>query len=193
MTLAQKPTIGPAVEPVLLAEAKLHLRVDTTDEDPEITLMIEAAREICEMISGRQFINATWPEYFDRFPSPELRLARPPLSSITSIQYVDTGGTTQTWDSGDYQVDTISEPARVKPVFGGSFPSTRDDYNAVTVTFVAGYGTAGSDVPPIYRRAIKFLVGHWFLNREAWLTRTTTNEVHDALHALLDVNRIMTF
>lgn len=192
MTLAQVPSVPPTIDPVTLAEAKLSLRVDHTAEDDEITEMISAATLQCEFMCGRQFIHATWIEYFDVFPT-EIRLARPPLSTITSIQYVDADGATQTWAAGERQVDAISEPARIKPAFGESYPSTRDDYNAVIVTFVAGYGAAASSVPDIYKRAIKLLAGHWYLNREAYLLGTMANEVRDALRALLNINRIMTF
>lgn len=193
MSLAQRPTTGPAVEPVTLAEAKVRCRIDTTDEDSTHTDMIVAAREYCEGVVGRQFINATWKEYFDRFPSDEIRLSKPPLSSVTSITYVDADGDTQTWTASLYQTDAISEPARIKPAYGESWPTTRDDtYNAITVTFVAGYGAAASDVPPNFKQAIFLLVGLWHRDREAWVDRRTA-EVHDGLRSLLHLNKSYVF
>lgn len=197
MSLAQRPTTGPAVEPITLAEAKLHIHVDTTDEDTLHTDMIVAAREDCEGITGRQFIHATWKEYFDRFPSSEILLSRPPLSSgetpITSITYVDVDGDEQTWTASLYQVDAVSEPARIKPVDSESWPSTQGNtYNAVTVTFVAGYGAAASDVPPTFKQAILLLVGLWHRDREAWVDRRTA-EVQDGLRSLLHLNKAYVF
>lgn len=197
MSLAQRPTTGPLVEPVSLAEAKLHFHVDTTDEDPTHTAMIVAAREYCEGVVGRQFIHATWKEYFDRFPSDEMRLSRLPLSSgatpVTSITYVDVDGATITWTASLYQVDAIGEPAKIKPAYGESWPTARDDtYNAITVTYVAGYGAAASDVPPNFKQAIFLLVGLWHRDREAWVDRRTA-EVQAGLRSLLHLNKAYVF
>ena len=46
----------PAEEPVSLAEARLHLRVDFTDDDALITSLIAAARQAAETLTGRQFV-----------------------------------------------------------------------------------------------------------------------------------------
>lgn len=193
MSLAQRPTTGPAVEPVTRAEAKLHMRVETTAEDSTHTAMIKAAREYCEGVVGRQFVYATWKEYFDRFPSDEIRMSKPPLSSVTSITYVDVDGNTQTWTASLYQTDAISEPARIKPVDGESWPTTQDNtYNAVTVTFVAGYGAAASDVPTNFKQAIFLLVGLWHRDREAWVDRRTA-EVQAGLRSLLHLNKAYVF
>lgn len=192
MTLAQRPTTPPVDEPVTLAEVKKQLRIDTTVEDSLHESWITIAREYCEMRTGRQFIDATWKEYFDGFSS-EMRLARPPLSSITSITYVDDAGDTQTLDSSVYQFDTISEPGRIKLADQQSWPSTRADYNAVIVTFVAGYGTAASDVPPGYRHAILMLVAYWNEFREAAIEGREIKSVPMAVDTLLESNRIQRF
>ena len=53
----------PAEEPVSLAEAKLHLRVDIADDDALITALISAARQAAETITGRQIVTARWNEW----------------------------------------------------------------------------------------------------------------------------------
>ena len=54
-----KVVTPPATEPVTLAEAKLHLRVDGSDEDALITRLISAAREQCEQELGRALADPT--------------------------------------------------------------------------------------------------------------------------------------
>ncbi len=132
--------IAPAVEPVTLAEAKLHLRVDHSDEDALISSLISAARRYAETFTGRQIITATWELTLDAFPWI-IEPPHPLLQSITSIVYVDVDGVSQTLDASIYQVDITSTPGRVKPAFGEVWPGTRSQFNAVTVTYVAGYGT----------------------------------------------------
>lgn len=50
----------PAGEPVSLAEAKQHLRVDGGDDDLLIGSLITAARQAAETKTGRQLITARW-------------------------------------------------------------------------------------------------------------------------------------
>ena len=52
--------IPPAEEPVSLAEAKQHLRVDSGDDDLLIGSLISAARQAAETKTGRQLITARW-------------------------------------------------------------------------------------------------------------------------------------
>ena len=47
----------PAVEPVTVAEAKAHLRVDISDDDTYIGTLITAAREWCEEYLDRSALN----------------------------------------------------------------------------------------------------------------------------------------
>ena len=62
----------PAGEPVSLAEAKLHLRVDFDDDDSLIQVLISAARQAAETLTNRQLVTARWRMVLDSFPGPSL-------------------------------------------------------------------------------------------------------------------------
>ena len=178
------------MEPVSLAELKSHLRVEDDDEDTLLRGLLTAARLYVERAQRRSFVNTTWTWTLDEFPSGYLRPPRSPLSSVTSIAYVDTDGTSQTWDSDEYDVDTSVEPGRIEPAYGYSYPATYDQMEAVTVTFVAGYGTA-DDVPEATKVAIKMLVGHWYEHREAYTEVQGVSEVPFAVKALIDIYAVV--
>lgn len=63
-----KLTTAPAVEPVTLNEAKVHLRVDISDDDELIKLLITAARLNAENVCRRAFVTQKWGLYLDSFP-----------------------------------------------------------------------------------------------------------------------------
>lgn len=149
--MSLKQTSAPSAEPVKLAEAKDHLRVDDTNSDDYISnFLIPMARAWCENFTGRQLVQATWEWKLDRFPRRDdhwLLLPKSPVVSVESVQYIDTDGATQTWNAANYQVDTDSEPGRLMPVPEKSWPDEDGDrFDAVTVTFKAGY--ADSNSPP---------------------------------------------
>lgn len=157
---------APSDEPITTDEAREHLRISHTSENALIDAYITAARLYVEAFTKRQLVTATWLLKLDGFPSREIVVPLPPLASVTSVAYTDENGDAQTWSSALYQVDTDSEPGRIKPIEGETFPSTQSDtYATVTVTFVAGYGGV-STVPERFKHAIKLMVGHWFEFRE---------------------------
>lgn len=57
----------PVVEPVSLAEAKAHLRIDTTAEDSLIQGLIATARAWCEDYCDRTFVLTQWQMNLDSF------------------------------------------------------------------------------------------------------------------------------
>ena len=151
-----------------MAEAKLWLRIDHSTEDALILEMLKASRREVERFCGRQLINSTRIWRLDRFPSDGvIRLDRPPLSSVTSITYVDTAGATQTWATDQYDVDTDSEPGRITLAYNQSLPSDvrGGAANVVTITYVVGYGAAGENVPETFKVAIKSLVAGTYEHR----------------------------
>ena len=170
-------TVDPATEPVTLAELKEHLRIDGTDQDSELTILLQAARENVEHQQKRQLITATWALTMDAFPAGPIILPVPPLISVTSISYEDLAGDTQTWGASNYQVEITNERGSVTVEPNVTYPDTESGRrNAVTVTFTAGYGTSNSDVPETTRLAIMMLAAHWYENREPVVVGMAVNE-----------------
>lgn len=165
---AYKQTVAPTALPVTLDEAKRQCAITGTDDhDDYIDELIRRAAETIGLYTNRQIMPATWTLTLEEFPA-EIKIFKPPVSAISSIKYYDTAGTLQTLSSSYYQTDLSSydAPARIKPAYGYCWPSTRSGiYDAVTVTFVAGYAT-NSAVPLPLKHAILFTVSYWFSNRE---------------------------
>jgi uncharacterized phiE125 gp8 family phage protein len=194
-------TLAPVLEPLTLTEVKDHLRVDTTDEDALIEGLIDAAVAHIDGADGwlgRALVTQTWEWRLDRFPwgnnwADALRVPLPPLQSVTSIEYVDTAGVTQTWSDTLYKVDTSKEPGRIAPVYGETWPLTRDEIAAVTVTFIAGYGANPQDVPAAIRSALLLLIGNWYTFREPTITGTIVARLPMGVEALLMPHRVWGF
>lgn len=158
-----------ANEPVSLAEAKLHCRVDHDDEDLYLQDLITAAREHVEqVVLNRALLTQTWELFLDRFPGEgEIRLPLPPLQSVTGIYYTPDGDVEQMFAAANYAVDTVSEPGRIVLQRDASWPGdTLSVVNGVRIEFVAGYGDAAADAPGPVRRALLLLIGDLYEHRE---------------------------
>lgn len=176
---------APTAEPITLSEAKLHLRVDHSVDDDLITTLCQAAQAIVETAVHRLFGSQAWDDKRDSTPCDGVwRLPFPPVSSVTSISYVDHAGATQTWSSSEYTVVTPSgpqcEPAYIVPAYGYSWPQVRSVPNAITVRFVCGY----TSYPAALVQAMKLLIEHWYANRGAVVVGTITSDIGLAFNAL---------
>lgn len=147
-------TTDPASEPVSLDEAKTQLRVDASDEDAHITSLISVARRKVEQETGRVLISQTVKAYWDKWPSGNaLCLPLYPAASITSVEYIDEDGASQTWASSNYTADLVGMQPRIVANPDVDVPDLGDYLNAITVTYVAGQSTAGA-VPAELKHAI---------------------------------------
>ena len=135
----------PSEEPLALAEAKSHLRVENTDDDALITALIVAAREQAESITARALCTQTWELVLDAFPEACV-LRHSPVQSVTSVDYLDTDGASQSLNLLDTILDKDNTPGYLVPAYGKAWPATYCVPNAVRVRYVSGYGAA-ADVP----------------------------------------------
>ena len=190
MPLTIAVIVQPAAEPVSLAQAKIHCRVDHTADDDILTNLIVAARQWCEQIMRRSIMTQTRTLSLDDWPNGMIQLPFSKAQSIVSIQYYDQNSNVQTLHAASYYTDFISEPARISFAPATALPVAEiDRINSITVTYVAGYGDA-SDVPQAISQAILLLVGHWYENREASIVAVSIADVPMATTALLSTYRI---
>lgn len=172
----------PAITLVSVAEAKSHLRVTHTAEDALITALIQTAVDYAQRATGRWFLTTTlvlrledfppydaWPQrmtpYWPRVcgHSP-IKLPGGKLQSITSVQYKDAAGATQTLSSPNYELVSDKTPAEIWPALGKTWPQTYGSQQDVTITYVVGE-TDASNVSPCIRAAVLLILSDLYTNR----------------------------
>lgn len=178
--MALRLSIGPADLPITLPELKDHLHLTEDDADQDATVMgylraVVSYLDGAEGVLGRALVTQTWIMTLDKFPTYyrgpcSIRLPLSPTQSITSIAYIDSDGVTQTWAASKYKLlnaNTPSRPGRIERAFGEVWPTTRDEGEAVTITWVAGYGLRNA-VPHQIRHMIMILVADAFRHPESF-------------------------
>lgn len=155
-------TSNPSELPVSVAELKDHLNLAQTDisQDSKLEILIGAATERVEKdTGGRQIITATYVYNACEFGDSVLLPIRP-ISSVTSVAYLDADGISQALNPADWVFDASRR--EVRPAVGKEFPTVYDDPSAVTVEFSAGYGTDGDCIPRLLKAAIMLCAANWF-------------------------------
>jgi uncharacterized phiE125 gp8 family phage protein len=175
-------TTAPA-PPVLLQEAKEHLRVTHDDEDLLIISKLASAVRKCEEFCHRQFGRTQLVLVLDRFPTGRkpLFLPRPPLVSVDSIAYVDPENVTRLFV--DPAIDTASEPGRIQPEVGLVWPVVRDVIGAVQIEYTAGY--TESTLPSLLRDAVLLQLGSLYEHREDIVVGTISSKLAMGVEDLL--------
>jgi uncharacterized phiE125 gp8 family phage protein len=193
----------PSVEPITLAEAKSHLRVTHDLEDDLITSLIKVAREKCELISNRSYVQQKWRLSFDCWPDFPFDLPRPPLLEVEKIEYKDEDGNVEEWNSDNYVVDDHSFVPKIHLANQYDFPVVPSinlyPANAIKITYKAGYEPDDSgettdytaNIPERYKHAIKLLIGEWYEFREEIIEGTVPRKIPDGVRSLLGHDRVI--
>lgn len=164
----------PAVEPISVDELKMQARIDQDTEDALLAAYITAARADVEAILRRALIEQTWEMRLDAWWSDDLELPYPPLISVDSVSYVDADDTTHMLNTGDYAVDTMSEPGRLS-LLVDTPTAELANFGGVRISYKAGYGSLETSVPEPIRQAIRLLAAHYYENRESVLSAPGVN------------------
>lgn len=155
-----KVTTAATAEPVTLEDVKRRLRVEFTDDDNDVELMIASARDHAEKYCNVLFAEQTVELKCDCW-ADMARLPVAPVKSVTSISYVDTDGADQTLAADVYEELFDALEAAIVLAYGKQWPSTRSG-SRITVTAVAGYG----DAPGAVKHAILLFIADAYEVRE---------------------------
>lgn len=173
---------GPTVEPVTLAEAKAHLRIDSTDEDTLVDSLITTAREYIEEQTRLSLVATRWRYRLEGFPEDggDIELPRRPMLLSTNANKNLSSPVVRYWQGTENEEIFLLDQTDGDFLAATGNPPTVRLYNAwlwpfvttwrplpVEVEYTAGYGTDGANVPRPLKMAILLLVGHWYQNREA--------------------------
>lgn len=188
--------VGSAVEPITLATARNHLRLDLygsplahPDDDLIESVYLLAARQHCEFLSGRALAYQEYELTLRCFPTrtyygyPDLgyssqydyiRFPIGPVRSVNSVIYAGVDNQDASLDGSPtgYVLDPYTDEGRLFPAPGSSWPQVYDRPNAVRIRFNAGYDASGSSpfdlgMPAPYTAAILLLLTHFYENRSS--------------------------
>ena len=155
----------PAVEPVSVADAKDHLRLDHERDDTLLQGLIRAARGHVEHETGLAMIEQSWRRYLDDWPVNRcVPLARHPVRRVTDVSLYDADGVPHAMPGDWMRLDTVSRPARL--LVSDAVPPGAA-MNGIEIEFVAGLAETPAEVPDGLRRAVLLLVAHWYEFRGA--------------------------
>lgn len=158
------PDPGPQVEPVTLAEAKKHLRVETNADNAAVEAAIVDAREWVEGYTGMVLTRRVVTERLAAF-ADQTKLRAWPIAGDqpVTIVYRDNAGTAQA--IGNATLRAATRPGIIYPAAGERWPNRSTISGAIEATFTAGYADP-ADVPGILKRALLVMLTAFYEDRD---------------------------
>jgi uncharacterized phiE125 gp8 family phage protein len=180
--------IEPPSPVVSVEDAKMHLRVEHSEDDSLIAGLIAAATGWLDGPDGwlgRALGGQVLEWQADGWPCNDFALPYPPLVEVISVSYVDPEGDEQTWDFPT-------------PLYFDDLPTVRGRPHDIKIRYRAGYGAFNSEDPPVWvnaipaqlRAAILMLVAQWYETREAVTVGVSAEEVPMSVKALVQLYRV---
>lgn len=152
--------LEPTTEPLSLAEAKLYLRVDGSDEDSLITDIIAAVREAAEDYLRRSLITQNWSVTYDDYAPGCTPLPNGPVQAVLDVKTINRDGLETVVSDMTYALN-----AAMTQLTFDTVPLAHQ----VKVSYVAGYGDA-ADVPESIRQGMLMHLAALYDNRLQGMT-----------------------
>jgi uncharacterized phiE125 gp8 family phage protein len=134
----------PAAEPVALAAARAHLRLDATEEDALLGSLLVAARMAVEAATRRALLPQSWRLTLDDWPPQPVELPLAPVLAIEAVKVATIGGSMLAIDPAFYEVDTAGTPPRLAAKRGQAWPMPATRLAGIAVDFTAGTSAAAA-------------------------------------------------
>ncbi len=160
---------APRVEPVSLADIKVFVRIEETDEETLIESFISVARRAAEEYMGRSLMNQQWKLSYDGYPPQSVKLPYGPVNSIVSVNIFQVDEISATLASNSYYLT----PARDMILFDVIPCGHR-----VEIIYEAG-ALLASDIPPSIYQGVLSHAAALYEHRE----NATMPESSKALYA----------
>lgn len=179
-------TTPPLAEPVTVDEVKKRLRLSSPEDNDIIASNITTARDYAESVTGWSLTAKSYQDVRDGFPYPHepIKLLRPPLVSVESVQYLDDSYQWQTWSVAEYWVADGNVPALIVPRRGNTYPAALDAPGSVRINYTVGASTYGPHL-----EGVRQLAAHIYEHPEA-VTSDGMKEIPFALTAFFRVRKI---
>jgi len=159
-------TSPPEAEPVSLAEAKAHLRIDGASEDALLARLIASGRRHVETATGLALIAQGWSHFLDCWPrGPVVELPVAPVMAIEEVVVFGEDGDASPLDPSHYYAYTVGRRARLVLRRDRRWPPPGRVANGIEIKVTAGFGESPGDVPEGLANAILRLVAYWYENR----------------------------
>lgn len=169
---------------ITIEQAKAHLRVEHSDEDPLIDSLIASAFRYIENRTGQVFDQRPgMVQLIDSLPAggAGLELQWTPVRSVSEVSYVNNAGARETLPGTAVELDPRGVYPLLFPAGTGSWPEHRPQRASVQITVNAGYESLPADV----RAAALLVVGHLYEHRESVVVGTGATELPMGVEMLL--------
>tara|TARA_R110000824_G_scaffold69136_5_gene178081 strand:+ start:2173 stop:2835 length:663 start_codon:yes stop_codon:yes gene_type:complete len=201
---------------ISVTEIKTQLRIATSDSTHDTLLGVcrDASIALAKENLNRSLINRTLILSLDylgdeqdvlpdregitvgpylTFKKRKVHLPFSPLVSVSHVKTYDDSDTATTMASSTYYVDTASEIGRVVLRTGETWPDMLRVANALEIQYVAGYGTATSNVPDSIRQGCIILAAHLFENPDLVIKGDSATVIPSLVNACWNPYKIRRF
>jgi len=155
-------TVAASAEPVTIEQARewCHVEAGDSDHDGALNALIAGGRSHVEGYTSTRLASQTVAVKCDSFADME-RLPEAPVTSVSSITYVDADGATQTLSADVYEVRADGFETAIVLKYAQAWPSMQPG-SRITMTAVVGYAS----VPAAVLLALRMFIADGFAQRE---------------------------